>query len=121
LGQGPSDGYQRNPDDRHDGHRLTYDRAYWTSTVEIDTGVNMNKTIGAVVMVVAMGVGTAATAAKSMRSVEDDGLRPNAKAVKNVQRRPQRVAPSPVAPRQNEVKKEAAPEKPSSRLDRRHA
>ena len=77
----------------------------------------MNKTIGAVVMVVAMGVGTAATAAKSMRY--DDAPRPGAKAVK-VRQRPQRVAPPVVTPKQ-ELKKEAAPEKPSSRLDRRHA
>jgi hypothetical protein len=88
--------------------------------VENDTGVNMNKTIGAVVMVVAMGVGTAATAAKSMRY--EDAQRPGVKAVKAKQSRPQRVTPAVGAPKRDEVKKEAAPaEKPSSRLDRRHA
>ncbi len=84
----------------------------------------MNKTFCVVLTVVAMGAGTAATAAKSVCT--DDEPRPSMKSLHARQKaaarrapRPARVAPAVPQERQPAPKEES--EKPSSRLDRRHA
>lgn len=81
----------------------------------------MNKTVCTVITMVAMGVGTAATAAKSLRN--DEAPRTSVKTLQAKQKTAARRTPARPAVKKDDqdVKKQQTEEKPSSRTDRRHA
>jgi hypothetical protein len=82
----------------------------------------MNKTLCAVITMVAMGVGTAATAAKSLRN--DEAPRHSVKSIAQ-KKTPARRTPAKATVKKEDAgvnkKQQDADDKPSSRTDRRHA